>query len=119
MDAMPLCTQCGFTWGEYRSRGLLGCPHCYAAFGEALQGDLFWIHRALTLSGAPGASGEPDAPVASVTPVTPVTPTTPGQIAQWKERLAEAVRKEDYSEAARLQKLLGGRPGLDSHDALG
>jgi protein arginine kinase activator len=113
MDAMPLCTQCGFTWGEYRSRGLLGCPHCYAAFGEALQGDLLWIHRALAAPIGP-ADAAPD-------------PDVPERMAQWKEQLADAVRKEDYAEAARLQALLRGKvgqeglegPDRDPHAALG
>ena len=50
-ESLGLCTHCGFTLGEYRLRGLLGCPHCYASFGEALAGDLLWIHEAL----APGS----------------------------------------------------------------
>jgi protein arginine kinase activator len=111
MEPMPLCTQCGFTWGEYRSRGLLGCPHCYAAFGEALQGDLLWIHRAVAVHGGPaGDSGETG---------------SSERYALWKEQLADAVRKEDYAEAARLQRLLRGLPepghgpGMNPHAALG
>jgi hypothetical protein len=50
MDSFPVCTHCGFTFGEYRARGLLGCPHCYAGFGEALQGDIAWLHQALALT---------------------------------------------------------------------
>jgi hypothetical protein len=50
MDNFPVCTHCGFTFGEYRARGLLGCPHCYAGFGEALQGDIAWLHQALALT---------------------------------------------------------------------
>lgn len=102
MERMPLCTHCGFTWGEYRARGLLGCPHCYAAFGEALQGDLMWIHHAL------GAAAPEEAmPAAAGAAAAP----SPEQVAQWREQMADAVRREEYAEAARLQRLIRGEHG--------
>jgi protein arginine kinase activator len=87
----PICTHCGHTWGEYRARGLLGCPHCYAAFGEALQADIGWLHQAL------GASSPEEPPARSPDPET---------LARWREQLAAAVRIENYEEAARLKGLL-------------
>lgn len=101
---MPICTHCGFTWDEYRARGLLGCAACYAAFGEALQGDLLWIHRALAHAGSE-ARPEGDAP-------DPMPAAKTGEkVAAWREQLADAVRREDFSEAARLQKLIRGGLG--------
>jgi protein arginine kinase activator len=89
--SFPICTHCGFTWGEYRARGLLGCAHCYAAFGEALVADLAWLHEALIPDAvAPGEASTPD----------------PETLARWREQLAEAVRAENYEEAARLKGLL-------------
>ncbi|MDB5049902.1 MAG: hypothetical protein JWO30_2973 [Fibrobacteres bacterium] len=102
MAEFPVCTQCGFTWGEYRSRGLLGCPQCYVAFGEALQADVAWFHHALALAvPEPSVSEGPD----------------PESLARWREQIAEAVRAENYEEAARLNRLILGsglaqRPGL-------
>jgi protein arginine kinase activator len=96
-DAFPVCTHCGFTWGEYRSRGLLGCPQCYAAFGEALQADVAWLHQALAFA-APETGAE-----AAAAP-------DPEILARLREQLAEAVRAENYEEAARLKGLLRG-PG--------
>lgn len=93
MDSLPICTHCGFTFGEYRARGLLGCPHCYAAFGEALQGDLLWIHRALG-HGRPAAREDAE--------------SRAERLAHWREQLADALRKEDYAEAARLRRLIEG-----------
>ncbi len=89
-----ICTHCGFTWTEYRSRGLLGCAHCYPAFGEALQADVAWLHQALALV------------VPELAP--PAVGTDPELQARWREQLAEAVRAENYEEAARLKGLLGG-----------
>lgn len=100
----PICTHCGFTWGEYRARGLLGCAACYAAFGEALQGDLLWIHRALAPEG-PEARREGGAQ-------DPIPAANAGErVAEWREQLADALRREDYGEAARLQKLIRGGLG--------
>ncbi len=103
VEPFPVCTHCGHTLAEYRARGLLGCPHCYAAFGEALQADLAWLHQALAAA-VPGSGPEPAAAPG------------PETLARWREQLAEAVRAENYEEAARLKGLLGSSaprgPGL-------
>ena len=99
-----VCTQCGFTLGEYRSRGLLGCAHCYLSFGEALQADVAWLHQAL-------AFAESASETAAAAPAGP----DPDILARWREQIAEAVRAENYEEAARLNRLIRGnapRPGL-------
>jgi protein-arginine kinase activator protein McsA len=82
---------------------LLGCPQCYAAFGDALQADVAWLHQALAMTAA-------DQPEASET-------SDPESLARWREQLAEAVRAENYEEAARLNRLIRAsgaarRPGL-------
>lgn len=87
-----MCTRCGFTWEEYRSRGLLGCPQCYAGFGEALQADIAWLHRAMDFADPDSGAREPD----------------PETLAGWREKLAEALRREDYGEAARIRRLIQG-----------
>ena len=89
-----MCTQCGFTLGEYRTRGLLGCTHCYASFGEALQADLLWMHQALKFS-----ESTPDYPELDST-------TDPENLARWRLMLAEALKVENYGEAARLRLLI-------------
>jgi protein arginine kinase activator len=89
--SIPICTHCGFTFGEYRARGLLGCSHCYAAFGEALVADLSWLHEALI----------PDVPESKEG-----SAPDPETLARWREQMAEAVRAENYEEAARLKGLL-------------
>ena len=109
LEGFPVCTQCGFTFGEYRARGLLGCPHCYEAFGDALEADLLWLHPALEPAGpgpdAPGSPGDSD-------------PENPALL---RRNLAAAIKAENYGEAARIRLLLrgadgqggnGGRPGL-------
>ena len=102
-EAFPICTHCGFTFGEYRNRGLFGCPHCYVAFGEALQADVAWLHQALAL--AMPETG-PDASGAGTT--SGAAAPDPETLARWREQLAAAVRAENYEEAARLKGLLTG-----------
>jgi protein-arginine kinase activator protein McsA len=130
MDAFPVCTHCGFTFGEYRARGLLGCPHCYVGFGEALQGDIAWLHQALALTDV-GALDELDPAAATIEsasgatgmPAPALVDTPSGKpdaetLARWREQIAAAVRVENYEEAARLNRLIrafgsaGSGPGL-------
>jgi protein arginine kinase activator len=93
--AFPVCTHCGHTGAEYRARGLLGCPHCYVAFGEALQADVAWLHQAL-------AFALPEAALADAAP----SAADPETMARLREQMAEAVRAENYEEAARIKGLL-------------
>lgn len=94
MDSFPVCTQCGFTLGEYRTRGLLGCPHCYASFGDALQADLLWTHHALEFLES--------SPVDSATTGS----FDPESLASLRRSLAEALKVENYGEAVRLRLLI-------------
>jgi protein-arginine kinase activator protein McsA len=126
MDSFPICTHCGFTFGEYRARGLMGCPHCYAGFGEALQGDIAWLHQALALtadtdaeSTVPlGIQASGPAPSGHATDDSLSVKPDAETLARWREQIAAAVRVENYEEAARLKRLLrsfgsmGPGPGL-------
>ena len=101
MAEFPVCTQCGFTWAEYRARGLVGCPQCYASFGDGLLADLNWMHA-------------PEHPPAAEAPAAfPGRAAAPGReapadrLARLREELADALRKEQYEEAARLRRQIG------------
>lgn len=98
-DAHPLlvCLQCGFTYAEFRTRGLLGCPACYVHFDETLRADMLHVHSGLHKipvaarknSGIAG-QGEED-------------------IAALREQLSDALRLERYKEAAALKQALQRR----------
>ena len=93
---LRVCLQCGFTYAEFRARGLLGCAACYDHMGEALIADMLHRHPRLHRR-APDAQGEagPDraADPAAVT-------------AALRERLSDALRLERYEEAAALRRQL-------------
>jgi hypothetical protein len=72
------------------------------SFGEALQADVAWLHQALAF-----AESGPDECAAER--------PDPESLARWREQIAEAVRAENYEEAARLNRLIRGTaqsPGL-------
>ena len=80
MNKLRVCTQCGFTHAEFVARGLLGCPECYASFGDTLFADLLHLHPDLYLRPAPQ---DP---------------------ARLREKFSEALRLERYEEAANLRQ---------------
>ena len=95
---MRVCTQCGFTYAEFQTRGLLGCPECYACFGDALWADLLQIH--------PELHRQPPFSLPPETPMEAEDSARAGgrrELARLKEMLAEAVRGERYEEAAGLR----------------
>jgi protein arginine kinase activator len=94
---MLVCTQCGFTFAEFQSRGLLGCPQCYERFGEALWVEMLQRHPGLFRHASPWADGknpasESDSPQGGLE-----------ELAHLKEMLADALRSERYEEAAGLR----------------
>ena len=119
MDNFPICTHCGFTFGEYRLRGLLGCPHCYAGFGEALQADLAWLHQALAFLADTPDSPASSGPSAALGKGLERSERSPESLARWREELAAAVRSENYEEAARINRLIRGAGPPGSEPAFG
>jgi protein arginine kinase activator len=96
MTGMLVCTQCGFTYAEFQTRGLLGCPQCYVCFGKALWADLLQMH--------PGLYRYPVPELAEAS--APGSRANSGELeelARLKEMLADALRGERYEEAAALQ----------------
>jgi protein arginine kinase activator len=93
MSPLRVCTQCGFTYAEFRERGLLGCPECYASFGDALFADLLQMHPDLYRR-APETSGESRDASPAEDP------------ARLRELFSDALRGERYEEAATLRQRL-------------
>lgn len=88
------CPDCGMTFVEFRSQGLLGCPKDYDVFGEALGGMIERAHDGHThhTGKAPGQ------------PVTVDPKRTERQRLQGE--LRDAVEAENYEVAARLRDQL-------------
>jgi len=84
------CPACGLTAAEFKVRGRLGCPRCYDVFRSALITVLERVHDETCHRGrAPGQGSSP--------------PTASDILADLRQKLADAVGRENYEEAASLR----------------
>jgi protein arginine kinase activator len=84
------CPHCGIKFVEFRNTGRLGCPHDYQAFREDLLPLLENIHGEVRHSG-------------KVPRRLPQNKESQSELIQLRNRLKQAVTKEDYEEAAKLR----------------
>ena len=84
------CPHCGLDFARYRQTYMLGCPHCYDAFGEPLEVDLIRIHGASIHTGGRTHTQEKLADFQS-------------RIKTLKHELDDAVQHEDFDLAAQLR----------------
>ncbi|HOA75291.1 MAG TPA: UvrB/UvrC motif-containing protein [Phycisphaerae bacterium] len=90
------CPQCGLSFVEFKSQGLLGCPNDYDAFGEALASV---IERAQ--DGRTHHTGKSPGEVVTIDPVQQ-------RRLDLQRELREAVEAEDYERAAKLRDEIAG-----------
>ncbi|HBL16603.1 MAG: hypothetical protein A2X36_15980 [Elusimicrobia bacterium GWA2_69_24] len=83
----PPCPRCGLRYEEFQQGGLLGCTDCYQTFAPQLSAVLKKYHGSTKHAGRAPARA-------------------PQSAEELRRRLAEAVHKEDFEEAARLRDLL-------------
>jgi len=84
------CPKCGITYEEFRRNRKFGCPEDYRVFEDALVEMLERLHGASHHRGKEYKSGGEKATKAS-------------KVLMLKQRLAEAVKREEYEEAARIR----------------
>lgn len=85
------CPDCGTTFREFRSQGLLGCPRDYETFGKALGSLIERVHN-----GATHHIGKTPARLGG-------EPSLQAKLAKLRREMQEAVELEDYELAARLR----------------
>ncbi|MBL7157911.1 MAG: UvrB/UvrC motif-containing protein [Candidatus Omnitrophica bacterium] len=88
------CPKCGFTFRDFRKIGRLGCPACYDTFKENLSPLLKKIHGS-------------ERHVGKIPSKEEVKRDTKTILANLKERLIEAIKLEEFEEAARLRDQIG------------
>ncbi|NOT00835.1 MAG: hypothetical protein HOP29_09425 [Phycisphaerales bacterium] len=86
------CPDCGMTFREFRSTGLLGCPNDYKAFEKHLAPLIERAHRGATHHVGKGPARLDEG-----------APGVHTQLAKLRRQLKEAIKLEDYEEAARLR----------------
>ena len=84
------CPECGSTYHEIASGGKVGCAQCYEAFAEELSRTIQSIHGTTSHTGA-----------------VPARQRAKQERSEWiknlKKDLQDAIRREDYEEAAKLR----------------
>jgi protein arginine kinase activator len=88
------CPECGMTFMEFRSKGVLGCPNDYDVFNQALES---LIERAQ--GGATRHTGKAPGQEVELDPEQQ-------KKMEMQRALREAVEREDYEEAAQLRDQL-------------
>lgn len=90
------CASCGLRWAEFKKTGFLGCPSCYDSFAEPLKSLLKEMQGAAKHAGkaSPNAARSMDAKRRA------------DESAALKRRLDEALRRENYEDAAKLRDQL-------------
>jgi len=113
-DSMEVvCDSCGFTASQLKKIGRMGCPECYTAFREGLDGLLRNMHKGTRHvgkrpsrqdDGAPQLLPRQRAAVVRETPPAPVpVAELPLDIFKLRADLDLAVSEERYEDAARLK----------------
>ena len=94
------CPRCGFSQGDFKKSGRLGCPGCYVTFAEGLRGLLKTIHKGTRHTGkAPEALRS--------------TRENADKLKTLQAKLTKAIKDENYEQAAQVRdeiKQLTGRP---------
>ena len=113
-EAMEVvCEACGFTASQLKKIGRMGCPECYTAFRDGLDGLLRNMHK-----GTRHVGKRPGAVSAAATQVTPRRRATaaahhepppalaappPADVNKLRAELELAVKEERYEDAAKLK----------------
>ena len=128
------CPSCGLTYAQFRQSGLLGCPKCYEVFEGQLGPLLARAHEGGThhqgksprrpigsrvgatagtgaTGGLPARGETPSPPAPSSAPTVAPSPSTADRIALLKKQLTEAVKAEQYEQAAKIRDELARLEG--------
>jgi protein arginine kinase activator len=90
------CAFCGTTQKDFRASGRLGCAHCYGAFAESLRELLRRVHGNSRHVGRRFKALNPEAS------------SRAGSLAVLRERLQQAVDREEFETAAALRDEIMG-----------
>jgi len=89
-DRRLLCSNCGLSYADFKKRGRLGCEECYTAFESKLTGLIKRIHGTTLHTG-------------KIPSVNPQPLTREIEMRKLRERLKQAIDREEYEEAARIR----------------
>jgi len=100
-DQALQCESCGFTPSDFKKTGRFGCPQCYETFSEILQPMLGNMHKDVVHRGK-----VPERALARM--------SRKRRLDQLESDLSEAIKTENYEEAARLRdQIAQARAAID------
>lgn len=110
-DPSKRCTACGRSFNEIASSGMVGCAVCYKSFADELDGTITGIHGTAVYTGRHPGKNEPvieplENIIKDQADPQPVMDTAAGEGTDLRALLLEAVKNENYEEAARLRDLI-------------
>lgn len=109
------CGSCRTSLEAIQTGDLLGCPECYAVFSDLLFSELASAN-ALPLQTRKKAEKKKGAPLhVGKTPTTPVAFPRSSQLTELNEALNDALRKENYEQAAWIRDQIKALLGKMNH----
>tara|TARA_R110002096_G_scaffold238581_8_gene430167 strand:+ start:1124 stop:1624 length:501 start_codon:yes stop_codon:yes gene_type:complete len=88
-----ICPVCGFSQGDFKKTGRMGCSHCYVIFEAGVEGLLNAMHKGTShLGKVPGQA--------------PEEVKIDNQIGVLQKKLADSIENENYEEAALIRDQL-------------
>ena len=91
------CDMCNMTYDEFMNTGKFGCSHCYDVFSNRIDPVLKRLHGETTYLGRKAKTNKQN------TIKTVEKPKENTEIEKLKEKLKEAIKVENYEEAAKLR----------------
>ena len=100
------CSACGRSFDEIAASGRVGCAVCYKSFASELGGTITGIHGIASYVGRRPGGREPLVEPLEDIIKEPVTEKSETGEVDLRQKLLDAVRDENYEEAARLRDLI-------------
>lgn len=89
-----ICPNCGFSQGDFKKTGRMGCSECYEVFAENLGGLLKAMHKGMQHVGKTPTSFEPSEDGETV---------GENRIEALQRELESSIAEENYEQAARIR----------------
>ncbi len=100
------CTSCGMTLGELLQNGKVGCAQCYDIFREALMPTVKKLHGNTLHSGKTPGDSSSSSPTSDTSPEKKEEQTAQEKILELRQRLARAIEKQEYEDAAKYRDMI-------------
>ncbi len=95
-----ICPNCGFSQGDFKKTGRMGCSECYEVFETGVEGLLNAMHKGTQHLGKIPNGGKPRT---RPKPAEAPAPSLSSRVEDLQKQLAASIESENYEEAARIR----------------